>query len=57
MFYNLDYVLKDEGRAVLLCTSKDVFIDAAKHQKFKRLSEKIVFQGAEAHFVLVFGKG
>jgi len=56
LFYQAEFVLKDDGKIVILTTNKDEFLGYASEYKFKLIHERKVYSGKQQLDVMVFSK-
>ena len=56
LFYQADYVLKKNGKVVLLAKEYKLLSESAKNNSFKLKEEYLINQGKELFNVLVWGK-
>ncbi|MFH1505946.1 MAG: THUMP domain-containing protein [archaeon] len=56
LFYQAEFILKKTGRIFALCIKKDSLLEIAKKKKFKKVSEREVWAGAQSYFVIEFKK-
>lgn len=55
-FYQAEFILKDDGKIVLLTLSKDLFLEAASKEKFKLESSHKIWQGQQEFDVIILAK-